>query len=280
MNKHISTIILCLALFSLVFIVFMPYFTSSFLDLRQEKENEAKYQKFLLEQRLKAEAKQKIYLTGKFDPAQRKDFVLIPPQYLIEQMNQNKMYLRQETLSAFLKMAEAANGDKIDLQIASATRNFDYQKDLWEKKWTGFTIVEGKDLSKSIPDGQERFKKRLEYSAAPGISRHHWGTDIDINNANSAYFETTNGKKVYEWLVTNAPSFGFCQTYTIKGQERPTGYNEEKWHWSYLPLSQNFTEEYKRLIKDEDIKGFLGDEYSSQLNLINNYVLGINPDCL
>jgi len=58
-----------------VFIVFMPYFTSSFLDLRQEKENEAKYQKFLLEQRLKAEAKQKIYLTGKFDPAQRKDFV-------------------------------------------------------------------------------------------------------------------------------------------------------------------------------------------------------------
>src|SRR3989344_2763339 len=227
MNKHISTIILCLALFSLVFIVFMPYFTSSFLDLRQEKENEAKYQKFLLEQRLKAEAKQ-----------------------------------------------------KIDLQIASATRNFDYQKDLWEKKWTGFTIVEGKDLSKSIPDGQERFKKILEYSAAPGISRHHWGTDIDINNANSAYFETTNGKKVYEWLVTNAPSFGFCQTYTIKGQERPTGYNEEKWHWSYLPLSQNFTEEYKRLIKDEDIKGFFGDEYSSQLNLINNYVLGINPDCL
>src|SRR3989338_2503202 len=128
MNKHISTIILCVALFSLVFIVFMPYFTSSFLNLRQENENEAKYQKFLLEQRLKAEAKQKIY------QAQRKDFVLIPPQYLSEQMNQNKMYLRQETLSAFLKMAEAANGDKIDLQIASATRNFYYQKNLSDKK--------------------------------------------------------------------------------------------------------------------------------------------------
>src|SRR3989338_4622805 len=134
MNKHISTIILCLALFSLVFIVFMPYFTSSFLDLRQEKENEAKYQKFLLEQRLKAEAKQKIYLTGKFDPAQRKDFVLIPPQYLIEQMNQNKMYLRQETLSAFLKMAEAANGEKMDRINNCGRKRFIEKHSRWTRE--------------------------------------------------------------------------------------------------------------------------------------------------
>jgi len=39
-------------------------------------------------------------------------------------------------------------------------------------------------------------------------------------------------------------------------------------------------EEYKNLIKDEDIKGFWGDEYVATFNLINDYVLSINPDCI
>ncbi len=86
-----------------------------------------------------------------------------------------KMYLRKETLTAFIKMAEKAKEDGVVLKIISATRNFNYQKSLWDKKWTGYTLVEGKDLSKSIPDGLERFKKILEYSAAPTTSRHHWG---------------------------------------------------------------------------------------------------------
>ena len=94
------------------------------------------------------------------------------------------------------------------------------------------------------------------------------------------YFNSEKGKKEYEWLVKNAPLFGFCQTYNLKGSARGTGYNEEKWHWSYLPLSRTFIQEYKNLIKDEDIKGFLGDKYVPALNLINNYILAINPDCL
>jgi hypothetical protein len=142
------------------------------------------------------------------------------------------------------------------------------------------TFVDGKDLSKSIPEGRERFEKILEYSAVPSTSRHHWGTDIDINGVSPTYFDTAEGMKQYEWLKKNAPLFGFCQTYNLKGSLRATGYNEEKWHWSYLPLSVNFTEEYKRLVKDEDIKGFMGDEYVSEENLINNYVLSINPECI
>ena len=136
------------------------------------------------------------------------------------------------------------------------------------------------DLSKNIPDGRERFEKILEYSAVPGTSRHHWGTDIDINGVDPKYFETAEGEKVYAWLTENAPLFGFCQSYTLKGQDRPTGYYEEKWHWSYLPLAKIFTEEYKNLIKEEDITGFLGDKYVVGQDLINNYVLGINPDCI
>ena len=263
---------------TLAFIFFLiPIVTSSLLDLEQKKTNELILEQKLAQEEAEKIAQEKIYLLGKFDPAEREDFAVVPTFYDI---GGYKMYLRQETLDAFLKMAKAANLNGIDLKIASATRNFDYQKDLWNKKWTGVTLINGQDLSKSIPDGLERFQKILEYSAVPGISRHHWGTDIDINGATPEYFETEKGEQVYKWLVKNAPLFGFCEPYTLKDSIRPTGYNEEKWHWTYLPLSKDFTQEYKNLIKDSDINGFDGDEYVANFDLINDYVLDLNPDCL
>jgi len=254
--------------------VSVPIVTSPTLDLKQQRKSEALYQKLI---KARKEKEQKIYLTGRFDPAQRENFILIPAHYTL---GGNKMYLRKEAFGAYLQMQSAADEDEVELKIASATRNFDYQKDIWNKKWTGFTIVDEQDLSKNFPDGEDRFEKILEYSAVPGTSRHHWGTEIDINNANPEYFETEAGERVYEWLIKNAYLFGFCQTYSLKGTERPTGYNEEKWHWSYLPLARGFMEEYKNLIKDEDIKGFLGDEYAPNFDLINDYVLAINQDCI
>jgi len=254
-------------------LLLLPVVTSSPLDSEQKRANEI----LLKQEQTKKVAEEKIYLTGKFDPAGREDFAPIPEEFNI---GGHIMYLRKETLDAFLKMAETAEKDGVDLSIASATRNFDYQKGIWNQKWSGETLVEGNDLSKSIPDGLERFKKILEYSAAPGTSRHHWGTDIDINGAAPEYFATEKGQKVHEWLVKNAPSFGFCQTYNLKGSARGTGYNEEKWHWSYLPLARIYMAEYKKLITNEDIKGFSGDEYLAGLDIINNYVLSINPDCI
>lgn len=278
---------LILALFFLIFIS-LPIFTSSLLDFEEGRINEINYQKLLQEQLVQKEAEEraekKIYLMGNFDFNTREDFALIPIEYTT---NQSKMYLRKEALDAFLKMRDAALEEKIDLKIASATRNFIYQKNIWNNKWNGVTLVNGKNLSKSIPNSLERLKKILEYSATPGTSRHHWGTDIDLNDANPEYFEGKIGKNVYEWLEKNASSFGFCQPYNLKKSSMNNslpagrqGYNEEKWHWSYLPLAKTFTEEYKNLVKNEDIKGFLGDENVVGEDLINNYVLGINPDCL
>lgn len=263
------------------FVSIFLVFSSLLLKFKQEKEAEINYQKFLAaeqaQRKAEIKAEEKIYLMGKFDPAQREDFVAVPA---VDSISGYKMYLRKETLDAFLEMQNAADKDDIDLKIASATRNFDYQKNLWNNKWTGFVLVGGKNLAKSIPNGMERFEKILEYSAVPGTSRHHWGTDIDINNANPQYFETKQGEKEYAWLVKNAENFGFCQPYDLKDNDRPEGYNEEKWHWSYLPLSKTFTQEYKNLITDADIKGFNGDQYVTGQDLITNHVLGINPDCI
>ena len=214
------------------------------------------------------------YLMGKFDPAKEKDFVSIPTTYLVAK---NTLYLRKETLDGFVKMRTNALKDGITLNIVSATRNFNSQKSIWENKWTGKTIVAGENLKKKYPDGNDRFKKILEFSSVPSTSRHHWGTDMDINSVDPSYFNTVKGKKEYDWLAKNAKDYGFCQPYSAG---RKTGYNEEKWHWSYKPLSKNFTNEYKKLISLKDIKGFLGDTYATQNDVINNYVLGINPDCL
>lgn len=260
--KYIFPLVVLLV--SLTLIIVSLFFTY----LEKQKENEIIYQKKIQEQqilRAKIEAEEKVYLMGKFDPSAREDFSPVPEAYNI---GGYKMYLRKETLDAFSKMRESALKDGINLAIASAARNFDYQKNLWNNKWNALSI-----------DGGERFKKILEYSAVPGTSRHHWGTDIDINNANPEYFRTSEGALVYEWLNKNAFSFGFCQTYTAKGPDRPTGYHEEKWHWSYLPIARNLTQKYINLIQKEDISGFLGEEYALEQNLINNYVLGINSAC-
>ena len=252
MKKNIFKFILALFFLSLILIIFVPYFTSDFLDIQQKKENEEIANKLFQEkeaqEKAKKEAEERLYLTGRFEPSQRKDFILIPSEYTLGGI---KMYTRKETYDAFLEMQKLAIKSNVSLHIVSATRNFDYQKNLWNNKWTGVTFVDGKDLSKNIPDGLSRFQKILEFSAAPGTSRHHWGTDLDINGISPTYFDTKEGMKQYEWLKKNALSFGFCQVYNSKDENRSTGYNEEKWHWSYLPLSRDFTKEYKRLITKE-----------------------------
>jgi D-alanyl-D-alanine carboxypeptidase len=242
----------------------------------RERENLESYHSILITEQMQEEAlkkqleaAEKNYLLGKFDPAQMSNFVLIPKQYTTDGKIK---YLRQETWKAFIEMATAATQDGVTLKIASGTRNFDYQKNLWDGKWEA--------LEKTTSDSEKIFEEILEYSAVPGTSRHHWGTDVDINDADVPYFTTPKGEKVYNWLVKNAASFGFCQTYDLKGATRPTGYNEEKWHWSYVPLSKNFTEEYKNLITPADISGFEGDQYVKDFDLINDYVLDINPECL
>lgn len=263
-------------LLAVFILLLVPLVTSSLLDLKHEKEQAAAYEALLAAQEAQRVAEKKNYLLGKFEPAERKDFVLIPAPY---RTNGKEMYLHKDTYEAFQKMAAAAELDGIRLRIASATRNFEYQKGIWEAKWSGASLVNSQNLAQSFPGGAERFRKILEYSAAPGTSRHHWGSDIDINYAVPAYFETGQGKREYEWLAKNASFFGFCQTYVSKNTLTATGYHEEKWHWSYLPLAKTFTAEYAELIKSSDISGFLGEEYTPQ-NLIRDYVLGINPECL
>ncbi len=212
------------------------------------------------------------YLTGHFEPSEHPEFLVIP-SHLASRSN---LYLRKEALDAYLKMYEAARAEGIYFKILSATRNFDYQKGIWEAKWTGKRLLSnGENARTTYSKAEDRALKILEYSSMPGTSRHHWGTDIDLNAFNNAYFERGKGKRELEWLEKNGPRFGFYRPYTTKGNTRPTGYEEERWHWSYYPIAAKLTEAASELLKDEDIAGFQGAEAAAKIEVVKRYVLGV-----
>ena len=218
-----------------------------------------------------------LYLRGRFDPAVNDSFVPVADRYT----DGDPYLLHYDTYGAFERMHAAARAEGVTLLMVSATRNFDRQKQIWEAKWNGRRLLEGKEKANEVyPDAADRARAILRYSSMPGTSRHHWGTDIDLNALNNGYFEAGEGKRVYDWLTANAARYGFCQPYTEKGPDRLTGYEEERWHWSYLPLATQLTDYARGRMKNEEIGGFDGAEAAGQINVITNYVLGINSACL
>lgn len=81
----------------------------------------------------------------------------------------------------------------------------------------------------------------LVASSAPGISRHHWGTEFDLFSLNPRNFgDEARMVDEWRWMTEHAYEFGFFQPYT-QG-EHGKGYMEERWHWSYYPIAQALTE--------------------------------------
>ncbi len=215
------------------------------------------------------------YIMGHFDPATDNRFTIIEDKYA----DRSGLLMRIEAYEEFIRMYDAASAEGIRFKIRSATRNFDYQKGIWERKWLGQTIVsDGTNVHTDIAQPIDKALKILEYSSMPGTSRHHWGTDIDLNSFDNGWFESGEGLKLYTWMQAHAHEYGFCQPYTTKGVDRPHGYNEEKWHWSYIPLSADLIQEAERL-NDNMIKGFMGAEQAEAIGVVEKYILGINSTC-
>ena len=215
------------------------------------------------------------YLIGDVNPANDPTFARIPEKYL----GGSRVWGHAEAVAALTRMGDAAAADGVQLKAVSAFRSFSDQKRIWDNKWNGTTRVEGRRLPDTHPDPKARALKILEQSSMPATSRHHWGTDFDLNDLNNSYFASGEGKRVYDWLQTNAGAFGFCQTYTAKGADRPNGYNEEKWHWSYMPVAGPYLAAYPHVVGYDHIRGFEGAATARDIDVIANYVLGINPAC-
>lgn len=200
----------------------------------------------------------KSLLLGKFNPAEDTNYVVIP-----DHMSTYKgLYCHREAFNAYLAMRDSALRDGITLTIISATRNFDRQLQIWNRKWQN---TPGNDSTK--------IRSIMRYSSMPGTSRHHWGTDIDFISAETDYWTHGEGLRIYNWLCANAHKFGFFQPYTADPAR--TGYAEERWHWSYAPLSKPYLEAYRQKITAEDITGFSGSYLVDSLGIIQSHVFGI-----
>ena len=210
-------------------------------------------------------------LLGKFNPATDTNFVVIP-----DHMSTYKgLYCEKQTFNAYLAMRDSAQKEGITLTIISATRNFDRQRQIWERKWNSNNAqctmhnAQLKDTTADIA----KIRSIMRYSSMPGTSRHHWGTELDFISAETNYWTHGEGLRIYNWLCANAHKFGFFQPYTADPTR--TGYAEERWHWSYAPLSKPYLEAYKQKITAEDISGFSGSYIVDSLNIIESHVFGI-----
>ena len=209
----------------------------------------------------------KDFLLGKVKRENNPLFVRIDKKY-----TERNIYLIKPVYEAYKKMYDAALADSVKLIVTSGHRAFWEQVYEWELRWNN------PRTNTPFPDDIEKARFVLQYRSMPGTSRHHWGTDIDLNSINSAYFETEKGKKVYEWLKENAATYGFVQSYTPRDEKRPTGYQEEKWHWSYKPLARLMLIKYLELVSIDDIHGFKGDAAAKKLPIISDWVCGINTE--
>jgi zinc D-Ala-D-Ala carboxypeptidase len=204
-------------------------------------------------------------LLGQINPDSHSSFSLVPQKYA----SKSGIYLRTEVLLSFKDLHEAAMDEGLYIKILSGTRSFSYQQSIWERKWEQPRYMGWDALDKALDI--------LTYSSMPGTSRHHWVTDIDLNAFENEYFESGEGLELYEFLNRCASTFGFQQVYTSKEtpQSPRSGYEEEKWHWSYTPISIPMLNAYNELISTEDIQGFQGASQADSVKIIRDYVNGI-----
>lgn len=150
-----------------------------------------------------------------------------------------------------LKRDAAAHG--FDLRIASGFRGFDRQLAIWNRKASGQAAIldsGGNPLAVEVLTEAERVFAILRWSALPGASRHHWGTDIDVYDA-SAIDENYKLQLTVAETCGSGPFAAFhcwLDGYLSASQEeffRPYardngGIAPEPWHLSYRPLAEHY----------------------------------------
>jgi len=158
--------------------------------------------------------------------------------------------LLPEVQAAFGRLQIRAAESGIELAVASGYRSFDRQLSIWNRKVRGQLPVldhQGQALEISTLSDIEKVFAILRWSALPGASRHHWGTDCDVYDkaampsdyALQLTQEEARGRfaALHSWLdlqVATHQAEGFFRPYDIdRGGIAP-----EPWHLSYAPLAE------------------------------------------
>lgn len=156
--------------------------------------------------------------------------------------------LHNQVVAPFLAMRAAAAVAGIDLVAFSGFRDFDRQLGIWNGKFRGERPLQdraNRPVNVGALTPAERVTAILWWSALPGASRHHWGTDFDVMDAAampagyklqvipSEYRPGGPFERLTAWLDDHMHAFGFFRPYTTdRGGVAP-----EPWHLSYAPVA-------------------------------------------
>lgn len=183
----------------------------------------------------------------------------------------NHHALQPQACTAFIALQQAAKQQGFNLQAASSFRDFSRQQAIWNAKFSGQRRVhddQGQTVNVLTLDELARCHAILRWSALPGASRHHWGTEIDIYDPDRLpigqhlqlepweYQDGGYFSDLTLWLHDVLPQFDFALPFT----RDQGGIAIEPWHISYLPLAEKLAQQLtpQSLInawEQEDIAG-------------------------
>ena len=171
--------------------------------------------------------------------------------------------VHRDIVEPWRALCTAAAEAGFDLAIASGYRNYQRQLSIWNAKARGDRAVyadDGAVLDIAALSERELAFAILRWSALPGASRHHWGTDVDIYDRAAVpedYVLQLNHSEVaaagpfaplHRWLderIATDRAFGFFRPYPVDCG----GVAPELWHLSYAPLAAR----YQRCLKAETL---------------------------
>jgi LAS superfamily LD-carboxypeptidase LdcB len=173
----------------------------------------------------------------------------------LQSRDQRQFLLETQTAQAFTQMQQAAAADGISIAICSAYRSFSRQQQLWDAKASGQRPLLDCNFrpisNRQSMDENTLLHTLLLWSALPGTSRHHWGTDLDLFDdraiqrqqlqlVNAEYQADGPCFYLHQWLAANAADYGFYRPF----QTGMSGTSPELWHYSYYPLAEQLRCQY------------------------------------
>ncbi|AWB67657.1 peptidase M15 [Saccharobesus litoralis] len=161
--------------------------------------------------------------------------------------------IHQDAVAGVKHLQQQAKDQGFDLRLASSYRGFQRQCQIWNEKYSGQRLVvdnKNNPIDLSVLTELERIKAICLYTAIPGTSRHHWGTDIDVYDANkigradlqlieTEYIDDGPCQPLANWLQVHAQALGFFLPYTAQNQLKVAN---EPWHLSYNPVAEYFSQ--------------------------------------
>ncbi len=182
----------------------------------------------------------------------------------------DKIKLQPIVVEAYSRLRDEAKRAGFALEIASGFRDFQRQQGIWTKKLAASN------------ESERALEQILHWSAFPGTSRHHWGTDFDFFDAREFPPHKDTDKKLqlvaneynlggpcyqlYQWLREHAAQFGFYWPYKGRGN----GVAAEPWHLSYAPLAVHYQALWQRAEQEDYLRTFIREQNLVGFSLVES----------